>query len=76
MTYRFNKDVLVINEEAFFVRQYVQKIEINSVDVVVRNGGWSDRFSLPIGGYDDLKFKEKLKQDIEAWVNKEHESNH
>jgi hypothetical protein len=76
MTYRFNKELLVINETCIFVRKYVQKVEINGVEMIVSGAGYVNFFSLPIAEDDGAKYKADLKQDIEAWLNGEYESNH
>ena len=71
MKYRFNNNLLVINESFIYARKHIQKCDINNHELNIRNGNWHDRFDLPSGGVEDHKFIAKLKQDIEAWLNNE-----
>ena len=71
MKYRFNKNLLVINESSFFARQHVTKVIVTDFDLYIHNGGSFDWFSFTGNSMVDHKFIAELKQDIEAWLNNE-----
>ncbi len=76
MTYRINKNVLVINESSFFARRKITKAIVTDYDLYIHNGDVYDWFSFTGNGTVDQKFIAKLKQELEAWLNGDHESNH
>ena len=72
MKYRFNKNLLAINESSFFARSHVTKITVNDCELIVYNGDRSDWFTIRHDNYDERhKFIAKLKQELEAWLNNE-----
>ena len=71
MKYRFNKNLLVINESSFFARQHITKVIVTDFDLYIYNKDAHDWFSFTGNAMVDRKFIAELKQDIEAWLNNE-----